>query len=142
MMGLPKPVASLHNSWLSQKGGVLAQTLLPGSKKKVQRNSPDEEGLSSTLSPCPPAPPPPRRPPSALTYPLTHGAFSCPLGFWCPEPKCTGFMQAHKLRCLCLGFPSDKFGPHRAVFHSPGRGPFIFQLTPVQSRSVLFSPGL
>lgn len=59
MMGLPKPVASLHNSWLSQKGGVLAQTLLPGSKEKVQRNSPDEEGLSSTLSPCPPVPPPP-----------------------------------------------------------------------------------
>lgn len=53
MMGLPKPVASLHNSWLSQKGGVLAQTLLPGSKKKVQRNSPAEEGLSSTLSPRP-----------------------------------------------------------------------------------------
>lgn len=34
MMGLPRPVASLHNSWLSQKGGALAQTLLPGSEKK------------------------------------------------------------------------------------------------------------
>lgn len=34
MMGLPRPVASLHNSWLSQKGGALARTLLPGSEKK------------------------------------------------------------------------------------------------------------
>lgn len=33
MIGLPKPVASLHNSWLSQKGPVLAQPLLPGSEK-------------------------------------------------------------------------------------------------------------
>lgn len=52
MMGLPRSVASLHNSWLSQKGGVLAQTLLPGSKKKVQRNSPNGD----CPPPCHPAP--------------------------------------------------------------------------------------
>lgn len=72
MMGLPRPVASVHNSWLSQKDWVLEQPIFPGSKKKVQRRSSPELGcllrMSASLShlgqpststhPCPMLPSP------------------------------------------------------------------------------------
>lgn len=64
-MGLPRPVASVHNSWLSQKGRVLAQTLLPGSKQRVGRSGAvlphpcHPVGISGSPGPRPSTHPPP-----------------------------------------------------------------------------------
>lgn len=69
MKGLPRPVASVHNSWLSLKALVLEQPLLPGSKKKVLRKSDPDLGYPP-LSLCHPVPK--HQPPSTCTLPNPH----------------------------------------------------------------------
>lgn len=101
MMGLPRPVASVHNSWLFQKGWVLEQPIFPGSKKVQRRRNPGLGcllHLSVSLSHLGAG--------RHLRPPLPPGAFSCTLGFCFLGPESMGFAQAHPLPSLCLSFLS------------------------------------
>lgn len=121
MMGLPRPVASLHNSWFSQKGGVLAQTLLPGSKKKVQRNRAD--GDCPPL--CRPAPNEGHSVPSPTLWPmvLSHvhlgsGALSRSIWASCKHTYALSVPQFSICRLVSLG--------HMSGFQQPWQQDLLF----------------